>query len=91
MVAPFEMNPTLKRGGLVRLCMTNRKEILPAGKANCSACGTAFGCNPAGQCWCAEEAVQLPMPEEGATCLCPACLRKATGEQQRSAADAHRS
>jgi hypothetical protein len=66
--------------------MTNRKEILPSRQVNCSACGTAFGCNPEGPCWCAEETVRLPMPEEGAECLCPACLRKRAHERQADSA-----
>jgi hypothetical protein len=63
--------------------MTNRKEILDARQISCSSCGTAFGCNPAGPCWCAEETVRLPMPVEGADCLCPDCLRRLAAEQQQ--------
>jgi hypothetical protein len=67
--------------------MTNRKETLPSRQVNCSACGTTFGCNPAGPCWCAEETVRLPMPEDGADCLCPACLRRLAHEQQQQQRD----
>ena len=42
----------------------------------CSGCGTPFTCNLAGECWCAEETIRLPMPAEGADCLCRECLRK---------------
>jgi hypothetical protein len=77
MVAPFVLNPTLKTRRIPQLCMTNRKEITSSRQVKCSACGAAFGCNPEGPCWCAEETVRLPMPEEGADCLCPTCLRKA--------------
>jgi hypothetical protein len=48
----------------------------------CARCGTSFGCDPAGDCWCKEEAFRLPMPVSGAeSCLCPACLRKAAEKQ----------
>lgn len=42
----------------------------------CSRCGAAFGCDPAGNCWCKEESFRLPTPVSGAeSCLCPKCLR----------------
>ena len=44
----------------------------------CAGCGTEFGCDLSGECWCMEEPVTLPMPTSG-DCLCPACLRKAAG------------
>ena len=54
----------------------------------CSACGTMFGCNPDGPCWCAEETLRLPMPQDGtADCLCPACLRRAAQGQAADRAD----
>jgi hypothetical protein len=31
-----------------------------------------------------EETVRLPMPEDGAGCLCPDCLHKLAREQQQS-------
>jgi hypothetical protein len=45
----------------------------------CASCGTEFTCDPAGACWCMEEAVRLPLPMEGRDskyqdCLCRACL-----------------
>jgi hypothetical protein len=66
--------------------MTNRKESLPSGRVNCSSCSAAFGCNPEGACWCAEESVRLPMPEDGAGCLCPACLHKLARERRQTRA-----
>jgi hypothetical protein len=73
MIAPFEMNPTLKAQLVL---MTNRKEIAAPRPLACSSCGISFSCNPKGACWCADEAFRLPMPSEGADCLCPDCLRK---------------
>ena len=35
-----------------------------------------FSCSLYGPCWCAEEAVRLPMPVDGGDCLCRDCLRK---------------
>ncbi|WP_084800803.1 cysteine-rich CWC family protein [Bradyrhizobium sp. Tv2a-2] len=65
--------------------MTNRKESLTSRRVNCSSCGTAFGCDPDGACWCMDETARLPMPEEGAAgCLCPSCLRKRAREQQQT-------
>jgi hypothetical protein len=72
MVTPFEMNPALKAQ---LIFMTNRQEIPNPRQLACSACGTSFTCNPTGPCWCAEETARLPMPAEGADCLCAACLR----------------
>ncbi|HZR86513.1 MAG TPA: cysteine-rich CWC family protein [Bradyrhizobium sp.] len=66
--------------------MTNRKEFSPQSEIKCSSCGTAFGCNPQGPCWCAEETVRLPMPENGAGCLCPSCLRKLARQQHHDSA-----
>ncbi|WP_092189871.1 cysteine-rich CWC family protein [Bradyrhizobium sp. cf659] len=43
----------------------------------CSRCGTEFGCDLSGTCWCAEETARLPMPVKGEDCLCRECLRKA--------------
>ncbi|WP_439371072.1 cysteine-rich CWC family protein [Bradyrhizobium sp. PMVTL-01] len=43
----------------------------------CSRCGSEFGCDLSGDCWCAEETERLPMPVKGEDCLCRACLRKA--------------
>jgi hypothetical protein len=42
----------------------------------CSGCGTEFGCDLSGNCWCAEETARLPMPVQGGDCLCRECLRK---------------
>jgi hypothetical protein len=49
-------------------------------RLTCSRCGTAFGCDLSGTCWCVEEAVRLPMPVKGEDCLCRDCLRKAAAE-----------
>jgi ribosomal protein S14 len=46
----------------------------------CSRCGTEFGCDLSGHCWCAEETARLPMPVKGEDCLCRECLRKAAAE-----------
>lgn len=43
----------------------------------CSRCGTEFGCDLSGSCWCAEETARLPMPVKAEDCLCRDCLRKA--------------
>ena len=52
----------------------------------CERCGTAFGCTlDATNCWCAEESYRMPMPVEGADCLCPDCLRAAATQMQRPA------
>ncbi|WP_041359054.1 hypothetical protein [Nitrobacter hamburgensis] len=50
----------------------------------CSGCGTEFGCDPSGNCWCAEETARLPMPTQGGDCLCRECLRKAAGAASSS-------
>jgi len=51
----------------------------------CARCGTVFECRLGGGCWCAEEALRLPMPDAaGEDCLCPACLR--TAAERRSLA-----
>ncbi|WP_299808610.1 hypothetical protein [Tardiphaga sp.] len=42
----------------------------------CAECGTEFGCDLSGQCWCAAETAKLPMPTAGGDCLCRECLRK---------------
>lgn len=49
----------------------------------CARCGTEFGCDPAGDCWCKEEAFRVPMPAGDAeACLCPMCLREASKARQ---------
>ncbi|MGN6409907.1 MAG: hypothetical protein ACTHK9_00345 [Nitrobacter sp.] len=50
----------------------------------CSGCGTEFGCNLSGNCWCAEETARLPMPARGGDCLCRDCLRKAAARSSTS-------
>ncbi|OAF05305.1 hypothetical protein AYJ54_21540 [Bradyrhizobium centrolobii] len=61
--------------------MTNPKEFPlqapPARRLACARCGTEFGCDLSGTCWCVEETARLPMPVEGEDCLCRECLRKA--------------
>lgn len=54
--------------------MTNRLESPSARRLLCSECGSEFGCDPAGGCWCADESFRLPMPTEGQDCLCRNCL-----------------
>jgi primosomal protein N' len=70
------MNPTLKTGKSSRTIMTNRKGYSSARRLACSRCGTAFSCDPEGDCWCKEETIRLPMPIEGEDCLCRECLSK---------------
>jgi hypothetical protein len=70
------MNPTLKTGKSSRAIMTNRKGYSSARDLACSRCGTAFSCNPEGDCWCKAETARLPMPVEGEDCLCRECLSK---------------
>jgi hypothetical protein len=65
--------------------MTNRLEIAASRRLACSGCGAEFGCNPTGNCWCAEESFRLPMPTDASECLCPDCLRKMAAEQQAAA------
>ncbi|WP_092290062.1 cysteine-rich CWC family protein [Bradyrhizobium sp. Ghvi] len=64
--------------------MTISKEFAlqepPARRLTCSRCGTEFGCDLSGNCWCAEETARLPMPVKGEDCLCRDCLRKAAAE-----------
>ncbi|MCP9629676.1 cysteine-rich CWC family protein [Rhodopseudomonas palustris] len=50
----------------------------------CAGCGAEFGCTMDAQCWCAAEAVTLPMPSDAADCLCPACLRELAKASRRS-------
>ncbi len=45
----------------------------------CAECGTEFGCDLSGSCWCMDEPVALPMPTTGGDCLCRNCLRKKAG------------
>ncbi|WGD53949.1 hypothetical protein QA641_08620 [Bradyrhizobium sp. CB1650] len=66
--------------------MTNPKEsplqAPPMRRLACSRCGTEFGCDLSGSCWCAEEVARLPMPLEGEDCLCRECLRKLAAEAE---------
>jgi hypothetical protein len=56
--------------------MTNRTDS-DARRLACSRCGTEFGCNPLGECWCKEETLRLPLPLADEDCLCRDCLRMA--------------
>jgi Cysteine-rich CWC len=52
----------------------------------CAACGTEFGCDPDGACWCMEESVRLPLPtlQQAGTdqdCLCRNCLHRLAKQQ----------
>jgi hypothetical protein len=51
----------------------------PPSRLICTGCGARFDCNPGGDCWCADEALRLPLPAAGtaAQCICPTCLRAA--------------
>ncbi|UQR64783.1 cysteine-rich CWC family protein [Bradyrhizobium sp. C-145] len=62
--------------------MTNPQEssLQEPRRLTCSRCGTEFGCDLSGNCWCAEETAKLPIPIEGEDCLCRECLRKAAAE-----------
>jgi hypothetical protein len=71
------MNPGLIPHLTTAAFMTNRTESQPSRLLACAACGTEFGCNLSGPCWCMEEAYRLPMPSNGGDCLCPDCLRQA--------------
>jgi len=70
------MNPELKAGRKAASIMTNRLEMTASRRLACAGCGTEFGCNPSGPCWCSDESFRLPMPVDGGDCLCPDCLRK---------------
>jgi hypothetical protein len=56
--------------------MTNRTGKPTPRRLACANCGTEFNCDPAGDCWCKEESLRVPMPATGEDCLCPKCLRK---------------
>jgi len=58
--------------------------ISPSRRLTCSACGTEFGCDLSGNCWCAEEPAKLPMPTTGGDCLCRDCLREAAAAHARA-------
>jgi hypothetical protein len=49
----------------------------PARTLSCERCGSVFSCTLAGDCWCMDESVRLPLPSAGGDCLCSACLRSA--------------
>ncbi len=59
-------------------------------RMTCERCGAAFGCTPEGTCWCAEEAVSLPLPKPGTSrfsdCLCRACLRAVAADARKGEA-----
>jgi hypothetical protein len=76
------MNPGLIPCQDIAPLMTNRPESQPARRRlACAGCGTEFGCNPSGPCWCSDEAFRVPMPADGGDCLCPACLRKLAAQR----------
>jgi hypothetical protein len=80
------MNLELKPDQKTARFMTNRSENLPARRLACTGCGTEFGCNLSGPCWCMEETFRMPMPMDGGDCLCPDCLRKAAAGAASAAA-----
>jgi hypothetical protein len=48
-------------------------------RLTCTGCGATFGCGRAPgeeRCWCGSLPRVMPVPEPGASCLCPACLQK---------------
>ncbi|QDM18259.1 hypothetical protein FNL55_21235 [Tardiphaga sp. vice352] len=58
----------------------SRVTIVPTSRRLvCAECGTEFGCDLSGNCWCIDEPVALPMPTAGGDCLCRECLRNKTG------------
>jgi hypothetical protein len=78
-VGPDE--PDMKKRKRVWLqFMKNRLEIAAPRRLVCSLCGTQFTCSLDASCWCAKEAARMPMPLEGADCLCRECLRKMAAE-----------
>ena len=59
---------------------------IPPRRLACARCGAAFDCGLGGDCWCAAEPTQLPLPDGAAEdCLCPACLRKAAETNREEA------
>ena len=80
------MNLELKPGEKTVRFMTNQSETSPPRRLACGRCGTEFGCDLSGPCWCMEKAYRMPMPEDGSDCLCPDCLRKAATEAASAAA-----
>ncbi|PSO33491.1 cysteine-rich CWC family protein [Bradyrhizobium sp. MOS002] len=70
--------------------MTNPQEmpVQEPRRLACSRCGTEFGCDLSGTCWCAEETARLPMPVKGEDCLCRACLREAAAMRSPDGAQA---
>jgi hypothetical protein len=56
-------NPTSSRDGTAQRTLA------------CARCGTTFGCDLGGGCWCMDEAFRVPMPLDGGDCVCPTCLR----------------
>jgi hypothetical protein len=79
------MNPGLILSQDAASLMTDRLENQPSRRLACAACGTEFGCNPSGPCWCSDEAFRMPMPVDGSDCLCPDCLRKAAARGRLAA------
>ncbi|UTD30401.1 cysteine-rich CWC family protein [Bradyrhizobium sp. WD16] len=53
----------------------------------CPRCGTVFGCNLSGGCWCNDISARLPLPTNDEDCLCPACLRAVADAARRTADD----
>jgi len=80
------MNLALKPGQKSARFMTNRSENLPTRQLACAGCGTEFGCNLSGPCWCMEQDFRMPMPVDGGDCLCPDCLRKAAARAANAVA-----
>jgi hypothetical protein len=83
--------PHEDRTEIEAVCMTNPTgadslpgTISPSRRLICSACGTEFGCDLSGNCWCAEEPAKLPMPTTGGDCLCRDCLREAAAAHARA-------
>ncbi len=62
--------------------MTIRLDAPVPRRLACAGCGTEFSCERSAQCWCAAEALKLPMPTGSDDCLCPDCLRKASAAAQ---------
>ncbi len=52
-------------------------------RLRCEFCGAEFACNPEGDCWCKHVPAVLPVPDAGASCICPCQLKKAGLEESR--------
>ena len=63
--------------------MTIRPET-PARAASPASAARGIFLQPAGPCWCADEAFRLPMPADASDCLCRDCLRQGCGARREA-------